>query len=213
VLHGVALRTTARAILAQAEFGLSDADRTGKNVRGAGRHNGPSISISPPARNLAGPFRELVRFLTAANRVDIVFPKTYGKLLQFRSTWDAAKFFACRAANSRRRSRIDQSKRQAACADDFGRFESTSRCRRRACPGDPERESTAQAESRWPGQARPRPARDGGWFNMTGNRCRWPIQLCSRPLFDHRELPGGSRKRCINTRSSQRPNLCPTSRK
>src|SRR5262249_58130871 len=28
-----------------------------------------------------------------------------------------------------------------------------------------------------------------------------------------REVPGASRKRCINTKSSQRPNLCPTSRK
>src|SRR5215468_7960850 len=33
------------------------------------------------------------------------------------------------------------------------------RSRRRACPGDPEGEGAERAESRWPGQARPRPGR------------------------------------------------------
>ena len=39
------------------------------------------------------------------------------------------------------------------------------------------------------------------------------IQAFSRRLSHNRVVPGASRKRCMKTRSSQRPNLCPTSLK
>jgi hypothetical protein len=42
-------------------------------------------------------------------------------------------------------------------------------------------------------------------------RCRERTRRANSSHF--LRAPGGSRKRCINTRSSQRPNLCPTSRK
>jgi hypothetical protein len=63
------LEISARAIPAQAEFGLPDANRNtiAESVQGAGRHNGPSFSISLLAGNLAGTFLKIGAVSAAAN--------------------------------------------------------------------------------------------------------------------------------------------------